>query len=154
MKTVMATGTFDLIHPGHGLYLEEAKKLGGENSRLVVVIARDSTVCDKKRIPIISENQRLEMIKFLKPVDEAYLGSETDMFAIVEQLKPDIIAIGQDQSFDLNKLRNSLKKRNLNCEVKRVDKYKKSCLDSSCKIIQKIKNMNFADDAFDDCDLD
>ena len=54
MKTVMATGTFDLIHPGHGVYLEEAKKLGGDNSRLVVVIARDSTVCNKKRIPIIN----------------------------------------------------------------------------------------------------
>lgn len=152
MKTVMATGTFDLIHPGHGVYLEEAKKLGGYDSRLVVVIARDSTVCNKKRIPIINENQRLEMIKFLKPVDEAYLGSETDMFAIVEKLKPDIIAIGQDQNFNLDKLRNSLKKRNLDCEVKRVNKYKKSCLDSSCKIIQKIKKIDFADNAFDDCD--
>ncbi|PKL71577.1 MAG: FAD synthase, partial [Methanobacteriales archaeon HGW-Methanobacteriales-2] len=37
----MATGTFDLIHPGHGFYLEEAKKLGGEGARLVVVIARE-----------------------------------------------------------------------------------------------------------------
>ncbi|HNR26837.1 MAG TPA: adenylyltransferase/cytidyltransferase family protein, partial [Methanobacteriaceae archaeon] len=34
MKTVMATGTFDLIHPGHGYYLEESKKLGGKDSRL------------------------------------------------------------------------------------------------------------------------
>lgn len=26
MKKVMATGTFDLLHPGHGIYLNEAKK--------------------------------------------------------------------------------------------------------------------------------
>ncbi len=30
MKTVMATGTFDLLHPGHGLYLQKAKELGGK----------------------------------------------------------------------------------------------------------------------------
>ena len=28
---VMASGTFDIIHPGHGLYFEIAKELGGEN---------------------------------------------------------------------------------------------------------------------------
>ena len=48
---VMATGAFDLLHPGHGLYLEKAKELGGEDAVLVVVIARDSTVKKKKRIP-------------------------------------------------------------------------------------------------------
>ena len=45
---VMATGAFDLLHPGHGLYLEKAKELGGEDAVLVVVIARDSTVKKKK----------------------------------------------------------------------------------------------------------
>ena len=58
---VMASGTFDIIHPGHGLYLEKAKELGGENAELVVVVAKDSTVKKRKRIPIINENQRLEM---------------------------------------------------------------------------------------------
>ena len=53
---VMATGAFDLLHPGHGLYLEKAKELGGEDAVLVVVIARDSTVKKKKRIPVIDEN--------------------------------------------------------------------------------------------------
>jgi len=51
MKIVMATGTFDIIHPGHGLFLKEAKKLGGENAQLVVVLARDSTVRSKKEYP-------------------------------------------------------------------------------------------------------
>lgn len=48
MKKVMATGTFDLLHPGHGIYLNEAKKLGGEDAKLYVVIARDSTVEKEK----------------------------------------------------------------------------------------------------------
>ena len=69
MKKVMATGTFDLLHPGHGIYLNEAKKLGGEDAKLYVVIARDSTVEKRKRYPIVGEQQRLELIKMIKGVD-------------------------------------------------------------------------------------
>jgi len=147
----MATGTFDIIHPGHGYYLEESKKLGGEGAKLVVVIARDATVRSKKRVPVVNEKQRLEVVKMMKPVDEAYLGSTTDMFKIVEKIKPDIISIGPDQSFDLDKLRGELKKRNLNSEVIKVEGYKKSDLDSSCKIIKKIKKMEFDDKIFKTC---
>ncbi|MCE7698715.1 MAG: FAD synthase [Methanobacterium paludis] len=147
----MATGTFDIIHPGHGYYLEESKKLGGEAAKLVVVIARDATVRSKKRVPVVNEKQRLEVVKMMKPVDEAYLGSTTDMFKIVEKIKPDIISIGPDQSFDLDKLREELKKRNLNSEVIKVEGYKKSDLDSSCKIIKKIKKMEFDDKIFKTC---
>ncbi len=147
----MATGTFDLIHPGHGLFLEEAKKLGGKDAKLVVVLARDSTVRSKKRVPIINEKQRLEMVKFLKPVDEAVLGSETDMFEVVETIKPDIIAIGPDQKFDLDDLRKDLEKRGFDCQVQRITKYHKSNLDSSCKIIKKIKKSEFDENAFKNC---
>ena len=80
---VMATGTFDILHPGHVLFLEKAKELGGEDAVLAVVIAKDSTVEKRKRIPIIPEDQRVQMVKSLKPVDEAYLGYEGDMFKIV-----------------------------------------------------------------------
>lgn len=52
MTVVMATGTFDLLHPGHGLYLQKAKELGGKNSKLVVVVARDSTVHKKKEFQL------------------------------------------------------------------------------------------------------
>lgn len=148
---VMASGTFDIIHPGHGLYLEKAKELGGENAELVVVVAKDSTVKKRKRIPIINENQRLEMVKYLKPVNEAYLGYDGDMFKIVEEIKPDIIAIGADQDFDLDKLRKSLKDRNLNIEVKKVKSYHKADLDSSCKIIKKIKETNYGKENLKDC---
>jgi FAD synthetase len=151
MKTVMATGTFDIIHPGHGLYLEEAKKLGGESARLIVVIARDSTVKARKRVPVVNEKQRLEVVKMLKPVDEAYLGHEGDMFKIVEEINPDIIAIGPDQKFDIAKLEEDLKIRNIDADVIKVTEYKKSPLDSSCKIINKIKNMEFDEKIFKKC---
>ncbi|MCQ8904648.1 MAG: FAD synthase [Methanothermobacter sp.] len=151
MKTVMATGTFDIIHPGHGFFLEEARKLGGRDARLVVVLARDSTVRARKRTPIVGENQRLEVVRMLKPVDEAYLGSETDMFEIVHRIKPDIIAIGPDQKFDVDELREELRRRGLECEVKRIEKYRNSELDSTCKIIKRIRNMDFNEDALKNC---
>ncbi|MBM4240141.1 MAG: FAD synthase [Euryarchaeota archaeon] len=147
----MATGTFDIIHPGHLYYLEEAKKLGGENAKLVVVVARDTTVRAKKRIPIVDEQQRLEVVRVLKPVDEAYLGSTTDMFKVVERIKPDIIAIGPDQNFDLNWLEEELEARNLDARIMKINEYKKLPLNSSCKIIKKIKKMEFDEEIFKNC---
>lgn len=151
IKTVMATGTFDLIHPGHGFYLEEAKKLGGEGARLVVVIARESTVRARKRVPIVPEKQRLEVVQMLKMVDEAVLGSETDMFSTVLKIKPDIIAIGPDQNFDIDHLREELRERNIPAEVVKLKGYHRSALDSSCKIIKKIKESDFPSGSFKHC---
>ncbi|MDD1774641.1 MAG: FAD synthase [Methanobacterium sp.] len=151
MKVIMATGTFDLIHPGHGYYLQESKDLGGKDAKLVVVVARDSTVRARKRVPIVNEGQRLEVVKMLKPVDEAYLGSSTDMFKVVKDIDPDIITIGPDQKFDLEILREELRSRNLKAEVVRIKGYKKSSLDSSCKIIRKIKETEFVEDALKNC---
>jgi FAD synthetase len=87
----------------------------------------------------------------LKPVDEAYLGHTGDMFKIVEEIMPDIIAIGPDQDFDLRKLNEELKERNMDVEVIKIVKYKKSPLDSSCKIIKKIKDMEFDEKIFKNC---
>ncbi|MGN1185452.1 MAG: adenylyltransferase/cytidyltransferase family protein [Methanobrevibacter wolinii] len=151
MTIVMATGTFDLLHPGHGLYLQKSKDVGGPNSKLVVVVARDSTVRARKRIPVVGENQRLEMVKMLKPVDEAYLGYEDDKFKIVKEIKPDIITIGADQDFDTSHLEKSLKKQGINAKVVKITDYHKAELDSSCKIIKKIKDSDFKDKRIENC---
>lgn len=147
----MATGTFDIIHPGHGYYLQQSKNLAGEEGKLVVVVARDVTVRKRKRVPIVNEDQRLEVVNMLKPVDEVYLGHTTDMFKIVEEIDPDIITIGPDQDFDLDAIREELSKRNLKAELVKITGYKQSQLDSSCKIIRKIKEIEFHEDAFKHC---
>lgn len=153
MKKVMASGTFDILHPGHGIYLKKSKKLGGEESKLYVVVARDSTVKSRKRIPIIGENQRLELIKMLKPVDVACLGNENgDIFEIVKEIDPDIITIGADQDHNVEKLQKEIDKRDLKAKVQRVSDYHKSKLNSSCKIIKKIKRTSFEGKVLDNCD--
>ena len=93
MVKVMATGTFDLLHLGHIYYLKEAKKLG---DRLAVVVSTDSTVRRLKHEPVNHEQIRLNLIKELKIVDEAYLGHEDDIYEIVKEIKPDVIALGFD----------------------------------------------------------
>ncbi|WP_255590845.1 FAD synthase [Methanobacterium spitsbergense] len=147
----MATGTFDIIHPGHGYYLEESKKVGGKDSKLVVVVARDSTVRSKKRVPVVDEKQRLEVVKMIKFVNEAYLGNENDMFKIVKEIKPDIITIGSDQNYDITNLKKELTDRGIHTEVVKIEGYKKGQLDSTCKIIKKIKGMEFDENIFKEC---
>ena len=135
MVRVMATGVFDILHPGHVLFLKEAKKLGDE---LVVVIARDSTVKKFKHKPIMSEEERRFMVDSLKPVDRAVLGYEDDMYRIVEEIKPDIIVLGYDQRFNENEIKKECEKRNLRVKVVRLPKFGDSDLNGTRKIIYKI----------------
>jgi len=132
----MATGTFDLLHMGHIYFLKEAKKLG---DTLCVVVATDATVRKLKHEPVNPEEIRLNLIKEVKVVDEAYLGHEDDIYAIVEEIKPDIIALGYDQIHDENKIRSELKNRKLKAKVIRLSEYVcGSDLDGTRRIIQKI----------------
>jgi FAD synthetase len=136
MVKVMATGAFDLLHMGHIYYLREAKKLG---DTLVVVVATDSTVRKLKHDPITPQEIRVNLIKELKMVDEAYLGHEDDMYTIVEEIKPDIIALGFDQIHNDATIKKELKKRKLNVKVVRLSKYEGgSDLEGTRRIIQKV----------------
>ena len=117
------------------------------------MVARDSTVEKRKRVPIVGENQRLELIKMFKPVDEAYLGNEEgDIFKIVEEIDPDIIAIGPDQTHNVEKLQKEIDKRGLKAKAVRIEKYRDCELDSSCKIIRKIENTDFEGKIMDHCE--
>jgi len=136
MVSVMATGTFDILHMGHIYYLKEAKKLGDQ---LIVVVACDETVRKLKHEPITSEQLRLGLIKELEVVDDAYLGNKDDKYAIVEEIKPDIIALGFDQIHNIDELQEELKKRKLDTKIVRLDKFKDmNDLDGTRRIIAKI----------------
>jgi len=136
MVKVMATGTFDLLHMGHIFYLREAKKLG---DTLVVIVATDLTVRKLKHDPITPQEIRVNLIKELKMVDEAYLGHEDDIYTIVQEIKPDIIALGFDQIYNDVTIKNELKKRKLNVKVVRLSKYEGgSDLEGTRRIIEKV----------------
>jgi FAD synthetase len=137
---VLASGTFDLLHLGHVRYLEEAKKAGGENAELIVIVARDKTVERRKGYkPVISENQRRALVEALKVVDEAILGYEDfNIGKVIDKIKPDVIAIGHDQDNMEKAVRDYIREKGLNIKVVRISKFSEDELDSSSKIKQKI----------------
>lgn len=94
---ILVFGTFDRLHPGHQNFLEQATTLGDE---LVVVVARDQTVKQVKgQKPEQSEKIRLKRIKKHPAVTQAILGSlDQNKTKIIDQIKPDIIALGYDQT--------------------------------------------------------
>jgi len=132
---VVATGTFDILHPGHLYYLEESRRLGDE---LSVIVARDANVKHKPR-PILPEAQRLRMVQALRPVDHALLGDLHDMFRPIAEIRPDIITLGFNQHFDEERLQQKLRDRGLDADVVRIPGYPGS-LASSSKIIERILN--------------
>ncbi|MBI3026589.1 FAD synthase [Candidatus Woesearchaeota archaeon] len=125
----MCAGTFDVIHPGHLFYLSEAKKHG---DKLIVVVARDETSkAFKGKKPAHNERERLEAIRTLKIVDEAVLGRHGSIFAIIEEIKPDVICLGYDQKVQKQQLEDELKKRGIKSEVIRIGSYMPNLYKSS-----------------------
>jgi len=139
-KIVLASGTFDLLHLGHVKYLEEAKRAGGRNAELIVIVARDSTV-EKRRgtKPIVPENQRRALVDSLKAVDDAVLGYEDfDIEKVIQKIKPDVIALGYDRSDIQQAVRDYVKENRLVIKVVKISKFEDEELNSSSKIKQKI----------------
>lgn len=126
---VMAFGTFDLLHPGHLFYLNEAKKLG---NYLVVVVSRDSNAEKTKgKKPLNSERIRLAKLRGLRVVDEAILGSHDDLLFHIRKIHPKAIALGYDQ--EAAGLGEKLLKEKISAKIVRIKpfcekKYKSSIL--------------------------
>ncbi|OGS49330.1 MAG: FAD synthase [Euryarchaeota archaeon RBG_16_68_13] len=134
MVRVMATGVFDLLHPGHIYFLSEARSLGDE---LVVVVARDSTARKFKHEPITAEASRVQMVAALKPVDRALLGHEGDIYEILDELRPDVIALGFDQAHNEERVLEECRRRGLRTKVVRLPQFEGD-LDGTRKIVRKV----------------
>jgi FAD synthetase len=134
MVRVMATGVFDLLHPGHLYFLREAKALGDE---LVVVVARDQTARRLKREPYVPEHLRREMVEGLKSVDRAILGSTTDIYQTVVDLKPDIIALGHDQIWNEREIEAECARRGVPAKVVRLPAWKHDDL-ATRRLVERI----------------
>ena len=118
-NVVLASGAFDLLHYGHVHYLKNAKMAGGENAKLIVIVAKDKTVERLKGVkPIFSEEQRRVLVQYLKIVDKAILGYENlNMLRVIEKVKPDIIALGYDEEKAEKELRKLIDNNNLDVRV-------------------------------------
>jgi FAD synthetase len=139
-KVVLATGAFDLLHYGHLNFLQEARKMGGRDARLIVIVARDRTVEARKgKKPIVPEDQRRALIEALKPVDDAILGFEDMNYeAVIDKLNPDIIAVGYDQSDIKSSVEELIQRKGLKIRVFQTRKFAVDDIDSSSKIKRRV----------------
>ncbi len=127
---VMIFGTFDIFHEGHKNFLRQSKS---EGNYLIVVIAREDTIKKlKKYNPINTEKHRLKTIIKSNLADEVILGNKTNKYSIIKKHKPDVICLGYDQKFFIDKLETKLKEFGLaNTKVKRMKSHKPEIYESS-----------------------
>ncbi len=137
---VLAAGKFDLLHLGHLAYLEQARKLAGENGELIVVVALDKTIERSRGVPpVFPQEQRRKIVESLKIVDRAVLGFDTDDHTeIVAHLRPDIIALGYDQQVDVDMLEKRLRSMGLQTQIVRLERIEADGLCSSTLIRRRI----------------
>lgn len=124
-KIVLTVVIADLIHVGHIRMLERCKKLG---NMLVVGVGSDILSAKYKRLPIISEDQRLEIIKALRCVDKAELIDDRIGSKLIKKYNVNIFVRGNDR-----------KEPELEKKVKVVYLPKTEGVSSS-KIIKEIEN--------------
>ena len=94
---VAVSGYFDPIHIGHLEYLRMAKELGDS----LAVIVNNNYQCKlKKGKHFMDENDRVEIVKALRFVDEVFLSVDNDRTVCksLEEIKPDIFANGGDRA--------------------------------------------------------
>ena len=91
MKTVLCHGVFDLLHFGHIEHLRHAKLFG---SYLVVSVVADKFL--SKRQAIYPQDERLDLLRALRCVDEAILCNAPGPENIIEHIRPDVYVRGSD----------------------------------------------------------
>lgn len=89
LQVVFTTGAYDMVHIGHGRYLELARSLGDV---LIVGLNSDSSIKELKgpSRPILDEPRRAEMLSFFRSVDYINIYPETHGAEVIRLLKPDV----------------------------------------------------------------
>ena len=98
-EVVFTNGVFDLLHPGHIRYLQDARR---EGDVLVVAVNSDRSVRALKgpARPINPEHERAEVLAALACVDAVVVFDEDDPHQIISRLRPDVLVKGADWARD------------------------------------------------------
>lgn len=100
-RNILVMGVFDLFHIGHLRYLEYSKRQG--NSLTVGVLSDESCLVIKNKRPIISHDQRMEIVQSLKCVnsvvslpDENILKDELKLLDWINTLNINAIVVSNE----------------------------------------------------------
>ena len=134
----MIFGTFDIIHGGHIHMFKQAREYG---DYLIAVVARDANVEKTKSIgPMHNERERLDFISHIDLIDKARLGDKTDVYKVVREERPNVIALGYDQKMYVDDLAEAITKAGLKTEIVKLVEYEPKRLKSH-KIKKYIEKM-------------
>src|SRR5690625_1315566 len=94
-RIVMTNGCFDILHPGHISYLEQARKLG---DRLIVAVNDDASVRRLKGAdrPINSLEHRMAVLAGLAAVDWVVAFREATPARLIAATAPDVLVTSDD----------------------------------------------------------
>ncbi len=98
-RVVFTNGCFDLLHPGHVRYLQQARAIGDV---LIVALNSDRAVRELKGAsrPILNQDERAEVIAALGCVDYVIVFDDISPRATISALLPDVLVKGGDWSVD------------------------------------------------------
>ena len=98
-RVVFTNGVFDLLHPGHIRYLQQARALG---DLLIIGLNSDASVRRNKgpERPINTEEERAEILAALECVDAVTVFDEDTPADIITAIQPDILVKGADWAED------------------------------------------------------
>lgn len=98
-RLVFTNGCFDILHPGHVQYLDEARRLG---TALVVGVNTDSSVRRLKGEgrPLVPQGARALVLAGLGAVDAVTLFDEDTPRELIAALLPDVLVKGGDYAPD------------------------------------------------------
>lgn len=90
-RIVLTQGSFDMLHIGHGRYLEEAKSAG---DILIVGVDSDEKITARKGPdrPVVPQEERVEMLSYLSSVDCVVVKDlDQTKWALIKALRPDVL---------------------------------------------------------------
>ena len=90
---VFTAGVWDILHVGHLNLLRRARDLG---DKLIVGVLTDEAAERYKPRPVMPFEQRLEIIRALRMVDDAVQVDDTNATPVLQRLEPHILVHGSD----------------------------------------------------------
>ncbi len=98
LRIVLTSGSWDMIHEGHALYMETARSYG---DLLIVGVDSDDKIRERKgpERPIVPQQERLRMLTHLRAVDVVVLKeADQPKWALIKAIRPDVL-VATDETY-------------------------------------------------------
>lgn len=113
-KIVLCHGCFDILHWGHAIHFNEAKKFG---DILIVSITKDRYIKKGKNRPVFSHYERAYLLSNLSTIDFVTVNNSASSEDVIRIIKPDIYVKGKDYANNKNNYNKNFDKEKKLVEI-------------------------------------